>query len=216
MPAPKSGHQQPRHPPIVPGKRFGKLVVVRREKRALYGIRKDGSRYRAGYRWLCRCDCGREAFVCASYLNAGMRKSCYKGMCRATSCGLFTGRNRYNRRSRTYGSYKAMFNRCINPKSASFERYGGRGIKICPQWLGRGGFAQFLADMGKRPSGKTLDRENPFGHYSPENCQWATPKFQANNQCRHLAKNHTPEEIKALEQEAAQVFEGEFAEASGY
>ncbi|MFZ0519573.1 MAG: hypothetical protein WAL95_01035 [Candidatus Acidiferrales bacterium] len=65
-------------------------------------------------------------------------------------------------------------------------------------------------DMGKCRRGKILDRRNPFGHYDPENSQWATPKYQAKNQRQHWVKNHTPEEIEAIELEAKECFEGKF------
>lgn len=68
--------------------------------------------------------------------------------------------------------------RCLNPKHPRWEYYGGRGITIAPQWLT---FETFLADMGVRPSGTTLDRINGAGNYEPGNCRWATRAQQAAN-----------------------------------
>ena len=69
--------------------------------------------------------------------------------------------------------------RCSRPGVDGYHRYGGRGIKVCDRWLND--FENFLADMGERPEGKTLDRINPDGNYEASNCRWATPKEQAQN-----------------------------------
>lgn len=74
-----------------------------------------------------------------------------------------------------------MQRRCRNPNATRYERYGGRGIKVCERWKGEDGFANFLADMGERPDGKTLDRVNNDGNYEPSNCRWATPLEQGAN-----------------------------------
>jgi hypothetical protein len=81
-------------------------------------------------------------------------------------------------RSRTYNSWASMKRRCSNKKDKNYAIYGGRGIMVCDRWKY---FDNFLADMGERPEGKTLDRIDGRKGYFPANCRWADPIIQANN-----------------------------------
>lgn len=81
-------------------------------------------------------------------------------------------------RSPTYRSWMSMRTRCNCPTQPKFMRYGGRGIRVCKRW---DDFATFLADMGERPEGTSIDRINNDGDYEPENCRWATKAQQLKN-----------------------------------
>lgn len=83
--------------------------------------------------------------------------------------------------STTYNTWAAMKSRCNNSNNIGYAHYCGRGIKVCDRWLGKDGFINFLADMGERPEGKTLDRIDNDGNYEPSNCRWATPSEQVRN-----------------------------------
>jgi len=80
-------------------------------------------------------------------------------------------------KSAEYKVWAGMKSRCSNPRMASWEYYGGRGIKVCERWQT---FENFLADMGRRPTSRhQIDRINNDGDYEPGNCRWATPKENA-------------------------------------
>jgi hypothetical protein len=72
-----------------------------------------------------------------------------------------------------------MRQRCLYSEHDSYRYYGGRGISVCERWLHS--FENFLADMGPRPVGMTIDRMDPDGNYEPSNCRWATAKEQQHN-----------------------------------
>lgn len=86
-------------------------------------------------------------------------------------------------RSSEYAAYNDMKRRCNKQACKDYPHYGGRGIRVCNRWMERpGGFLNFLADMGQKPSrAHTLDRERNDEDYGPDNCRWVIQKLQTRN-----------------------------------
>jgi hypothetical protein len=133
--------------------------------------------------YLCRCDCGNEATVRGASLARGNTRSCgclrreataAMGKARATH-----GHTVGHKPTPTFNSWSSMRDRCNRVTGPNYANYGGRGITVCDRWVDS--FENFLADMGERPVGTSLDRIDPFGNYEPGNCQWSTPTAQARN-----------------------------------
>jgi hypothetical protein len=151
---------------IVEGDRYSKLVAV---------SPVHGSRPR---KWIFRCDCGQEKHIRQSAVRVGQ----------TVSCGCVAVQRLREHRRYIHGGYatpeyaiwSAMICRCENPNSASFRRYGGRGIAVCQSW--RASFAAFLNDVGARPSAEySLDRIDNDRGYEPGNVRWASKQSQARN-----------------------------------
>ena len=151
----------PAAPYIQAGAIFGRLTAIEDATYSSDDIR-------------CRCECGTETVKTAVTLKF-----------RTRSCGCLK-RERMETHGLTghplFPTWRNMISRTTNPADSAYANYGGRGITVCERWQGApDGFLNFVADVGVRPKGCSLDRINNDGNYEPENVRWATAKEQMNN-----------------------------------
>ncbi len=142
--------------------KFGRLTVMERAENDRFGRTQ----------WHCRCDCGKDHVAALFRLTSGHTKSCgcLRGKANATHRGKGTP---------THNTWSAMKQRCADPNHAQFQYYGGRGVSVCHRWAES--YEVFLADMGERPAGMSIERINTNGNYEPGNCKWATDHEQQRN-----------------------------------
>lgn len=155
------------------GTKFGRLTVLK------YLYTRDNLAY-----WLCKCDCGNIVEVKGVSLRSGLTKSCGclfgDIMAKRTTHGDI--------HSRLYNVWACMKQRCYNPNHTAYNRYGGRGITVCDEWLEYVNFKKWAISKGYDETAKrgncTLDRIDNDKGYSPNNCRWVDMKSQSSN--RHI------------------------------
>ena len=153
-------------PPLLDlsGQRYGRLTVVQPTDR-----RSTGSVI-----FECRCDCGRTSFASGGNLRGGKVRSC--------GCSKVESLYRHGlSRHPSYHAWHSLVARCTDRDHPQWADYGGRGIRVCDEWSGEFGIVQFVADMGVKPQGTSLDRIDNDGPYSKDNCRWATVHQQQSN-----------------------------------
>jgi len=164
------------------GKRNGRLVCLSEAPR------RGTKRY-----FLFQCDCGKTKEILLYSFKVGRVRSC--GCISVERIRLVHRRLTKNLGAlQEYKVWAAMIHRCTNPNNANFNHYGGRGITVCKEWLGS--YAQFLEDMGRRPTAKhSLDRIDNSGNYEPANCRWATMDVQSRNRRSNHILTHNGQSL---------------------
>lgn len=172
------------------GRRFGRLMVQ------AVAAHRNGRPA-----WRCVCDCGQVRDVLSFNLTGGKTVSCgCLGREQTSRRATIHGACRDGRRTPERQAWHDMMGRCHNKKNGRYGSYGGRGITVCERWRGPGGFVNFLADLGPRPSDRhSLNRLDNDGSYCPENCEWSTAKEQQRNMRSNVFLTHGGETLCVAE-----------------
>ena len=149
----------------ITGKKFGRLLV----------INPDHKNNRGLWFWKCHCDCGNEAIVSGDKLRRGVTKSC--GCLQKEHRTIGFHKTHGMTSTRLYYEWSNMRSRCLYPKNSMYKRYGGRGIKLCEEWLSFEAFRDWALSSGYSDE-LTLERRDVDGDYCPQNCCWIPLKSQ--------------------------------------
>lgn len=164
------------------GDKFNRLEVIcfdHKRKRTYANSRNN----HYVYYYLCKCDCGKKIIVEECSLKSGNTKSCG---CLITD--VLVKRNTKHKLSKTriYKLYHYMKKRCYDKKCRGYKNYGGRGIKICDEWLSDFmNFYNWATSHGYNDT-LSLERKDVNGNYTPQNCTWIPVKEQSKNTRRNV------------------------------
>ena len=121
--------------------------------------------------WLFQCDCGATTIADGAAVRFGKTASCgclHREVCAARLTRH--GHRAAKRHDATYRAWQQIKDYCNNPDTPRFRDFGAKGIRVDPRWASD--YEAFLADMGERPAGTILDRQDQAGHFSADNCRW--------------------------------------------
>lgn len=156
----------------ITGLRVGKLVALYFDK---YDYFPSGERYE---KWLCQCDCGKRLSVNKKNLLSGASKSCG---CLSVESNRRRLTKHGGRNTRLYSIWCNMKGRCLNSSDSDYDRYGGRGINICNEWIDDYVVFRDWAITNGYNDSLTIDRVDVNKDYCPDNCRWVDMRIQANN-----------------------------------
>lgn len=148
---------------LKPNTRIGRLTL----------LADTGKKQGTNHIWKCQCDCGNLCEVSTGHLRSGGTRSC--GCLRIES-----HRTHGETNTRLHNIWTCIKQRINNPKNPSYERYGGRGIKLCPEWEQYENFREWALSNGYKED-LTIDRIDNDKDYCPSNCRWTTKTEQVNN-----------------------------------
>lgn len=164
------------------GDKYGKLTVVEFDRL------QNHKTY-----WKCVCDCGLTVVVTGNNLRSGNTTSCgcvHREKVKRLGKANTTHGESHSNKTRLYGIWSGMRQRCNNPNHHAYSIYGGKGVSVCEAWNDYSVFKEWATSNGYKDN-LCIDRIDPSSGYNPENCRWIT----ASENTARANKNHTTRKV---------------------